>query len=138
LLSKDYEVVKLTDFGLSAISSKNDMTKIRGGTLHYMSPEQFKEEKGSDKSDVYAFGCVLYALSTGHPPWHHLNQFQIAEKYHDNKAPFDDEDMKNNMDVPVIIKEITEKSLKYNLVERTTTEYIYTELREIWKRDRKN
>ncbi|OHT13876.1 hypothetical protein TRFO_15901 [Tritrichomonas foetus] len=57
--------VKISDFGISAISSET--THTAGiGTLAYMSPEQLNDEVHySNKIDVYAFGILLYFILTG-------------------------------------------------------------------------
>jgi tRNA A-37 threonylcarbamoyl transferase component Bud32 len=44
--------------------------KVQVGSLEYMSPEQLADSAAVDeRSDLYAFGCVLYALCTGRPPF---------------------------------------------------------------------
>jgi serine/threonine protein kinase len=61
--------VKLLDFGLARISASPDetMTMVDGvmGTPAYMTPEQWEGKPGDARSDMYAFGCVLYELLTG-------------------------------------------------------------------------
>src|SRR6266852_3891935 len=62
--------IKLLDFGLARMApGENDPTLTRPGfvmgTPAYMAPEQ-REGKPSDaRSDIYAFGCVLYEMLTG-------------------------------------------------------------------------
>src|SRR5262249_27510700 len=36
------------------------------GTAKYMSPEQFKGKVADRTADVWAFGCVVYEMMTGH------------------------------------------------------------------------
>jgi serine/threonine-protein kinase len=51
--------VKLTDFGLAAVS------EVRAGTPIYMAPEQLAGTEVSIKSDLYSLGLVLHELFTG-------------------------------------------------------------------------
>ncbi|MFI0539449.1 protein kinase [Streptomyces sp. WSLK1-3] len=64
--------IKVCDFG---IAYSSDATKGLTpddqimGTFAYMSPEQCRSEQVDARSDLYSFGCVLYALITGAPPF---------------------------------------------------------------------
>jgi Tol biopolymer transport system component/predicted Ser/Thr protein kinase len=62
--------VKLLDFGLARMApGENDPTLTRPGvvmgTPAYMAPEQREGKPGDARSDIYAFGCVLYEMLTG-------------------------------------------------------------------------
>ena len=62
--------VKLLDFGLARMApGENDPTLTRPGvvmgTPAYMAPEQREGQPGDARSDIYAFGCVLYEMLTG-------------------------------------------------------------------------
>jgi serine/threonine protein kinase len=69
LLRNDGEV-KLTDFG-AAMSQNGDVTQLVGlmGSPAYMSPEQIREEKLTQQSDMFSLGVVLYELLTGQKPF---------------------------------------------------------------------
>jgi serine/threonine protein kinase len=60
---------RLTDFGIAAIDDALDERDASSGTPAYMSPEQFKGEGVSKKSDIYSLGLVIYELLTGRPAW---------------------------------------------------------------------
>jgi eukaryotic-like serine/threonine-protein kinase len=62
--------IKLLDFGLAHVApGENDLTlTVKGtvmGTPAYMAPEQWEGKAADARSDIYAFGCVLYEMLTG-------------------------------------------------------------------------
>jgi len=65
--------VKVADLGMvKVIDEDNDLTQTGHGvgTPCYMPLEQAKNGKDADgRSDIYALGCVLYAMLTGEPPF---------------------------------------------------------------------
>src|SRR3954449_10723323 len=77
----------LTDFGLTKrIASRTALTAAGRtvGTAAYLAPEQIRGQDVDARTDIYAFGCVLYECLTGDVPfirdtdmavlWAHLEQ----------------------------------------------------------------
>ena len=66
-------VVKLIDFGHSAINYKN--SKIHGiyGTPLYMAPEIIKEKGHNQKCDIWSTGIILYQLLCGKLPFQSIS-----------------------------------------------------------------
>jgi serine/threonine protein kinase len=59
--------VCLGDFGSALLVGTP--RQIRIGTLEYMSPEQIQAHVTDRRTDVYSFGCVLYEMLAGQPPF---------------------------------------------------------------------
>jgi len=76
--------VKILDFGLARLAqpeipSDPHATTLPGepatesgavlGTMGYTSPEQLRGERADARSDIFAFGCVLYEMLAGKSPF---------------------------------------------------------------------
>lgn len=71
LLARD-GTPKVMDFGLVQLTeTSRQLTKtgVTLGTPHYMAPEQATGELTGAKTDLYAFGAVLYRAVTGREPF---------------------------------------------------------------------
>ena len=81
----------VTDFGLAAGAG------LEGGTPAYMAPEQWRGEPPDVRTDIYAFGCILYELFTLHrvfaarteKDWRlsHLNERPYSPRAHRADPP---------------------------------------------------
>jgi hypothetical protein len=72
--------VKILDFGLARnIVAERELTRVESptmapattpgtvlGTVGYMAPEQVRGEASDHRSDIFALGCVLFEMLTGH------------------------------------------------------------------------
>lgn len=68
----DGDRVKICDFGIAHIADASATHTISGqaaGTPTYMAPEQWLGQAVDQRTDLYAFGGLLYALLTGRPPF---------------------------------------------------------------------
>jgi serine/threonine protein kinase len=83
----------LCDFGVArameaASSESLSPSGLIIGTPHYMSPEQGQASKHLDhRSDLYAFGCVLYEALAGHPPFTGATPQAIIARHAKERVP---------------------------------------------------
>ena len=57
------------------------------GTPYYMSPETWRGEVATSRSDVYSLGVLLYELVVGHPPHRGVTPVEVARRVVDSDAP---------------------------------------------------
>ncbi len=80
--------LKLSDFGLATMVSGSRITAAGKtlGTIQYMSPEQIRGKPPlTNRSDLYALGCVLHEMLTGDPPYLGDSTAEVLQKH--LKAP---------------------------------------------------
>jgi serine/threonine protein kinase len=80
-------VVKLIDFAIS-IRQKSGLSsmfsfgkKAVQGTRSYMSPEQIRNKNLDPRADVYSYGCSVFELLTGKPPYTGTNADELLNKH---------------------------------------------------------
>lgn len=76
MLTKDRaggEIVKVLDFGIAKLAEREADSRLTTvgtlGTPGYAAPEQLRAEAVDARTDLFAFGVILYALLTGRDPW---------------------------------------------------------------------
>jgi eukaryotic-like serine/threonine-protein kinase len=86
LVSRDGDI-KLIDFTISQ-KVRTGIAKLLGGkakniagTMSYMSPEQIRGKPLDQRSDVYSFGCVLFEMVTGKPPFTGISPNDLLNKH---------------------------------------------------------
>lgn len=72
---EDGAFIKLLDFGIarSLVTAPSEQKLTRHGEIFgsplYMSPEAIQGKEMDHRSDIYAFGCLMYESITGVPPF---------------------------------------------------------------------
>ncbi|MEU3470619.1 serine/threonine-protein kinase [Streptomyces sp. NPDC006687] len=83
--------LKICDFGIARTADSTGGLTVTGrvfGTPAYMAPEQWRGEHVDARCDLYALGCVLFALLTGAPPFPAAEQVWVLMRRHlDEEAP---------------------------------------------------
>lgn len=85
LVNSDSEV-KLIDFSIARKAKKGFGSlfggkKVVQGTRSYMSPEQIRGKNVDQLSDVYGFGCVIFEMLVGKPPFTAASGDELLKKH---------------------------------------------------------
>lgn len=98
VLLDDQMHVKITDFGTAKILNpkrppnaesfagdpldgvETDRAESFVGTAEYVSPELLTDKNACKASDLWAFGCIIYQLLSGRPPFKAGNEYQTFQK----------------------------------------------------------
>ena len=110
MMSEDRSAVKVTDFGICQVDSR-DATELTQatqlgdvlGTPNYMSPEQVAGGKVDARSDLFSVGVVLYRLVTGVLPFEGDSVITVAYKIAQAEAPAVE---KLRRDVPLSLRRV--------------------------------
>ncbi len=84
--------IKLIDFALARKTAGWIQKLFPGkskaqGTLSYMSPEQILNRSQDARSDLYSFGCVVYELVCGRPPFTGGNPKDLLNRHLKSPVP---------------------------------------------------
>ncbi|MCL6507260.1 MAG: serine/threonine protein kinase, partial [Bryobacteraceae bacterium] len=86
-LVSDEGMVKLIDFAIS-VRQKSALAALFSfgkkpvqGTRSYMSPEQIRNQNLDPRADIYSYGCVLFELLSGKPPFTGVNADDLLTKH---------------------------------------------------------
>ena len=102
VLLDDRMHIKITDFGTAKIlgahprvRTESDVVPLPGdpldgleenransfvGTAEYVSPELLTDKNACKASDLWAFGCIVYQLLAGRPPFKAANEYLTFQK----------------------------------------------------------
>ena len=121
MLEHASERVKITDFGLArAGQDLSEITSLghRVGTPAYMAPEQMSGTDVDARTDLFALGCVMYAMFDGHSPFHSANNLEVIRKIADYDPPPLHE---KHATVPRVISDLVSRLLQKNPADRLQT-----------------
>lgn len=110
----------LSDFGIVRLSAMPALTTVGNflGTAEYASPEQASADQVDARTDIYALGCILFELLTGHVPFTGSNPFAILSKHISDPVP----SIKNSRpDLSPAIEFVVKKAMAKNPQDRYQT-----------------
>jgi 3-phosphoinositide dependent protein kinase-1 len=134
VLLDDKMHVKITDFGTAKIldvksngdgsilgnpldGADSDRANSFVGTAEYVSPELLTDKNACKASDLWAFGCIIYQLLAGRPPFKAANEYQTFQKIVGLEYVFPE-------GFPVIARDLVERLLVLDPAKRLPIEHI--------------
>lgn len=131
VLLDDQMHVKVTDFGTAKILNNGtgkgeangerilgdtDRASSFVGTAEYVSPELLTDKNACKASDLWAFGCIIYQLLAGRPPFKAANEYLTFQKITSLQYEFPD-------GFPDVAKDLVERLLVLDPSRRLTIEH---------------
>ena len=113
---------KVCDFGIVKLYGQQQSTALtaRGyvcGTPEFMAPEQIRGEAVDARTDVYAVGCLLYHLLTGHLPFEGGSSHAILRR-HLKEPPVPPSERAGGVIVPPGLERVCLKALAKDPAQR--------------------
>jgi serine/threonine-protein kinase len=80
---------KIADFGIARFVEESTSLNTLKECLspQYAAPEQWKQEKVTDKTDIYSLGCIAYTLISGRPPYSGASFEELREQHLHSEPP---------------------------------------------------
>jgi serine/threonine-protein kinase len=79
----DFAITKKIPTGLAKFFYRR---RTPQGTPSFMSPEQIRDEMPEPRMDIYSYGCTLFELTTGRPPFRGTSPSDLLSRHFAEKA----------------------------------------------------
>lgn len=121
LLDKEWKI-KITDFGTARILEHDPNTKkfdllTRSnsfvGTAEYVSPELLNDSFVDSRCDIWAFGCILFQMIAGKPPFKATNEYLTFQKVMKVQYAF-------TAGFPTVVRDLVKRILVKQMDQRLT------------------
>ncbi|RCK62991.1 Serine/threonine-protein kinase PKH2 [Candida viswanathii] len=123
ILIDDHMRIRITDFGTARLlEKKNDEShdypidvraKSFVGTAEYVSPELLESKYCGKPGDIWAYGCIIYQMIAGKPPFKATNEYLTFQKITKLQYAF-------SAGFPTIIRDLIKKILVLQPSKRAT------------------
>lgn len=120
-------VPKILDFGLAKLLELNPQKAVTFTQAHqivgsppYMSPEQVRGQPLDERSDIYSFGCLMFEVVTGYPPFVGDTPAQTIYK-HLEEAPLTFAEARPGATYPPEFEQLIARALEKDPVKRYPT-----------------
>ena len=118
--NKEFDQIKIIDFGTSLVYDPSRNLDEKLGTPYYIAPEVLNKNYDS-KCDIWSCGVITYILLSGMPPFNGQSDQDIMKKVRQGAFDFEDRVWSNISDKA---KDFITQLLTYNKDERPSAEVI--------------
>jgi predicted ATPase len=111
VLIGDDGVLRLTDFGVAHVGSKERVTETDAiiGTIDYLPPEAFDGSIFDARGDIWAFGVMLFEMLVGDRPFKGASLFEVIQAISTQAIP----DLETlNPDAPIALIDLIYRMLE--------------------------
>jgi serine/threonine-protein kinase len=123
-------LVQVVDFGLAKMVGDESSARITAtsqvvGSPIYMGPEHCSDYGLGPHMDVYSFGCMMFELLTGVPPFTGRNISELVQQHLGEEPPA----LPDSLGLPEELRECIKRTLAKDPAERPSMSEILTTLR---------
>jgi serine/threonine protein kinase len=114
------DIVRVVDFGVSSLITDEQVQRLTQtgeviGTPAYMSPEQCQSQPATERSDIYALGCIIYEMCCAQKPFTGATPYELMMKHiSDEMPPWQPHDSA----IPSPVKEVVYNAMAKNIKQR--------------------
>jgi serine/threonine-protein kinase len=120
------EVAKVLDFGIAKLAEKDADSRLTTagtlGTPGFAAPEQLRAEEVDARTDLFAFGVILYCLLTGQDPWFGKSAWEGTTQVYELMVANERAEMRpmseTGAQVPPALVQVVERLLRRDPAER--------------------
>jgi serine/threonine-protein kinase len=115
--------IKVLDFGLAKASANEAITEETTvtqpgrvmGTPAYMSPEQACGKSTDRRTDIWSFGCLMYEMLSGHPPFESETATEILARIIEREPDWEMLPQDTPSNIRVLLRRCLEKNPRQRL-----------------------
>ncbi len=136
IITRDH-FIKIVDFGLAVLSSQTHITTegiMAVGTVNYMSPEQARNDRVDQRTDIWSLGLVMYEMITGQSAFRGSNPQSVIYSILNDEP---EQVQTFEQDIPEKFTVIIDRCLKKDIEERyASMSELLEDLSELQERTR--
>ena len=123
------EMAKVLDFGIAKLAEREADSRLTTvgtlGTPGFAAPEQLRAEEVDGRTDLFAFGVILYCLLTGRDPWFGNRAWEPTTQIYELMVATEKAEMRpfseTGTEVPPALANVVKRLLQRNADDRFAT-----------------